>query len=173
MPQVHKVKSAAKDHPECGVKKGETYYWWKQRLTPKGTGVKRCSKSYPRQSVLTSSPFWSAVWSIKENIADTMGQIDNTTDLASFRDEVIGEIENLRDEVQGNLDNMPEQLQEGDTGQMLQERIGECENWIAEIESLDAPDDPEDEDEESDEEVDVTERFTDYLSAMDYDLSCS
>ena len=41
------------------------------------------------------------------------------------------------DECQESLDNMPEGLQEGDTGQMLQERIEACESAQSELESMD------------------------------------
>ncbi len=28
MARAHFVKAAAKDHPEHGIKKGESYWWW-------------------------------------------------------------------------------------------------------------------------------------------------
>lgn len=49
MPRVHRQK-AAKDYPEHGIAKGDTYYRWAFRY-----GGKRKSKTYPRPSQLTQS----------------------------------------------------------------------------------------------------------------------
>jgi hypothetical protein len=159
MPRVHRVNKAKKDHPKCNVKAGESYYWWKQRLSPKGSGIVRCSKSYPRQSILTVSPFWSEVWRIKESISDAQGTIDNLTDLEALRDDIIVQIESLRDEAQSSLENIPEPLQESS---VLQGRIEELENWIAEIENTDEP-------EEIEEFIELADEC---LDAFNYDLSC-
>ena len=59
------VKAAAKDYPEHGIKKGESYYWWQLFKRPK-----QYSKTAPRQSQLTGSSFLSTVYSIEERIAD-------------------------------------------------------------------------------------------------------
>ena len=40
----------------------------------------------------------------------------------------------LGSEQQEKYDNMPEGLQQGDTGQMLEERASNCESWADEIE---------------------------------------
>jgi len=58
-------------------------------------------------------------------------------DLTTQVEEILGEIESLIDETQGSLDNMPEGLQQGDTGQLLQERIDVLENWQGELEDID------------------------------------
>jgi hypothetical protein len=44
-------------------------------------------------------------------------------------------IRELAEEKQGSLDNMPEGLQQGDTGQMLQEAVENLESWAEEVES--------------------------------------
>lgn len=53
------------------------------------------------------------------------------------RDEIVSVLEGLRDQCQESLDNMPEALQEGDTGQMLQDRIDNLESVIDELNEID------------------------------------
>lgn len=50
---------------------------------------------------------------------------------------IISDLEELRDELQDRLDNMPEGLQEGDVGQLLQERIDALDSAISDLESID------------------------------------
>lgn len=126
MPRVHFVKKAQKDND--AVKKGESYYWWKFRY-----GGKHMSRTAPKQSQLTQSSFLSGLYSIQEDIESlTTDDLDQST-----IDDLVGRLEELRDEAQDSLDNMPEQLQEGDVGQMLQERVDNVEDAISELEGLD------------------------------------
>jgi hypothetical protein len=134
MPRVHTVK-ANKNYPDIGVKKGETYYWWKKRTSPKGGGYKVRSKTRPTQSQLTTSPFWSAVYAIQEQ-ADK-GQPADLDDLEGAIEDLKGELESLRDETQEKFDNMPEGLQQGDTGQMLEERVSAIEDAVSQLEDID------------------------------------
>lgn len=50
---------------------------------------------------------------------------------------IVSDLEELRDELQDRLDNMPEGLQEGDIGQLLQERIDALDSAISDLESID------------------------------------
>ena len=50
---------------------------------------------------------------------------------------IADELSNILDTTQDNLDNMPEGLQEGDTGQLLQERIDNLDSAINELECID------------------------------------
>ncbi|MCK4521374.1 MAG: hypothetical protein KAU20_02285 [Nanoarchaeota archaeon] len=126
------VKSARKDYPDQKIKKGESYYWWKFRF-----GGKIRSKKAPRPSQLTQSAFRSTLCSLEEQIEDGLFRVDNTDDLQSNVESFKEEIQQLADETQESLDNMPDQLQEGDTGQMLQERIEGLESWISELDGID------------------------------------
>lgn len=65
MASVTFVKKAMKDYPDHGIKKGESYYWWKFRF-----GGKHYSRTPPRQSQLTQSEFWGTVWGTQEGIDD-------------------------------------------------------------------------------------------------------
>lgn len=115
------------------VKKGDTYYWWQFKNSPK-----QISATKPKRQQLTQSSFYITVWDLEDNLeALSASSVD---DLQSERDNITEEIETLKDETQGSLDNMPEGLQQGDTGQMLQERVDALENWKDELDSVDLDD---------------------------------
>jgi len=145
MPQVHFVKSAAKDHGH--IKKGQPYYWWKFRY-----GGKRVSLTRPRPSQLTQSEFIGAVLSLQERVEDSFPS--TVEDFESERDDIISELENLRDETQEKFDNVPESLQYGPTGELLQTRIDSLDSVISDLESLDVDFDADDLEKEEDEEDD-------------------
>lgn len=128
MPRVHFVKKARKDNPVA--KKGESYYWWKFRY-----GGKRYSRTRPRASQLTQSPYYGAVRALVEQIEDS--NPEDFDEFESLKEEVRDELENLRDEAQSSLDNMPEQLQYAPTGELLQERIDALENAESELDNID------------------------------------
>lgn len=129
MARAHFVKKARKDNPV--VKAGESYYWWKFRHSGK-----KYSKTRPRQSQLTQSEFMGTYYSLLEHMEDELPGISHGPDFEAFVENLVGEILNLADETQDKLYNMPDQLQEGDTGQLMQERIDELESWISELEGI-------------------------------------
>jgi hypothetical protein len=141
MPRVHRVKSARKDHPECGVKAGEPYYWWKHKLAY--GGLKRCSKSYPRGSQLTLSDYQGAVLTLQESIEDYTIDCDAPVEAANdLEDALSGWSEEARDignQQRDKYDNLPENFQQGDTGLLLEERVDACEGWASEIENYMIP----------------------------------
>lgn len=139
MTQVHNVKKAQKDYPEQGIKKGEEYFWWSFRF-----GGKHLSKTPPKPSQLTQSEYLQGIYEIQETIESL--EAEDAEDLKSRIDEIIEQLGEIRDTCQGNLDNMPEQLQEGDTGQLLQERIETVEGAIEELEGIDVDDDVDEDD---------------------------
>jgi len=47
----------------------------------------------------------------------------------------------IRDDTQGKYDNMPEPLQQGDTGQLLKNRVSEIEQMISDLEGIDTEND--------------------------------
>lgn len=123
MPRLHYVKRARKKNPVAEI--GESYYWWKFRF-----GAKRYSKERPRRSQLTQSGFLSTLWDLEDNLPD---EIDEAR-----AQELIQELEDLASECQDSLDNMPYHLQEASTsGQLLQERIDDIEDWTIEIDGID------------------------------------
>ena len=137
--KVYHVKKARKDYPEAGIKKGESYYWWKPRFW----GVRR-SKTYPSRQELTQSDFLCRVYDIEDEIAEGI-EVDIEDDPSEIESEIenwlrdiISEIEELRDECEDKLYNMPEQLQDtSEAGILLQDRIDALDDWISDLESVD------------------------------------
>jgi hypothetical protein len=126
MARAHYVKSARKDNPVA--KKGESYYWWKPMVGGRGS-FKRFSKERPSRSQLTQSEFLGALYAIED---DQLAKAETPEDLTA----VAEALRELGEEEQGKFDNMPQGLQDGDTGQQIQERAENCNSWADEIDSV-------------------------------------
>jgi hypothetical protein len=120
-------RTARKDYP--GIKKGEKYYYTCIKTGPRSSRELR-SKTPFRRSQLTSSDFLSQAYDLSDSVADIATKEEIADLISSF--------ESLRDEQQEKLDNMPEGLQQGATGELLQERIDQCESIIGELETIDS-----------------------------------
>lgn len=138
MPRLHFVKKALKDNPVA--KKGESYYWFKPMVGGRG-GMKRYFKERPSRSQMTQSEYFGTAY----DLADS--HWPGVNDQSSL-DEFKSAVEELRDNEQEKYDNMPEGLQQGSSGETIQERIDECETLISELDSVEFPDEPEDRDAE-------------------------
>ena len=128
MAKANFVEKAQKDNQVC--KKGESYWWWKLSIN----SPKQFSKTEPRRSQLTGSAFLSTLYDIEDKV---IGKAVADSTLPETRDDIVSQLEELRDTCQESLDNMPESLQQGPTGEMLQERIDNLESAISEFEDLD------------------------------------
>ena len=62
--KVHKSK-ARKDYPNSGIKKGDTYYWWKFYKGPLYRSL-----SYPKRSQLTQSEYLSTIYETQEELEE-------------------------------------------------------------------------------------------------------
>lgn len=134
MARANFVKRANKDYPKHGIKKGDSYYWWKFK-----GGSKQYSKERPSRSQLTQPGFLSQLYAIEDRIGSFVAEDKDSFE--SFKEDILQEIENLKDETQESLDNMPEHLQETSTsGQLLAERIEALEGWHSEIENVEVED---------------------------------
>ena len=133
MARANFVKKARKDYPEHGIKKGESYYWWKFNFSK----TRHFSKTSPTRTQLTHSGFLQSVYAIEDRI----NEFQSTSSLDSIEGDIedtVNEIENLKDECKESLGNMPEALQESSSsGQMLAERIEALENWVSELQGID------------------------------------
>lgn len=136
MARAHFVQKARKAIKGTDIKKGDSYWWWKFRH-----GSKHTSKTQPRPSQLTQSDFYSRVYAAQEAIEDCSA----SDEVRDVRDSVASDLRELGEECQGKHDNMPESLQQGDTGQLLEERAQVMEAAADELESLEL-DDPDDSD---------------------------
>ena len=145
MPRVEK-RTARKDYPKNGIKKGDVYYYTKLKL--QRGGIEKRSKTPFKPSDLTTSPFKSGFLAI--------GQGWDASDKSADEMRAAGEaLRELGTEAQESFDNMPEGLQQGDTGQLLQARAEGCESkadelggLADELEGLENPDDDWEEPEE-------------------------
>jgi hypothetical protein len=124
MTEVHYVKKAQKDN--AVVKKGEPYYWWSFRF-----GGKHRSKTPPRPSQLTQSGYLSACLALQEEIDDL--DLSDPLTVAEELESAADAIREIGQEQQEKYDNMPTGLQEGDTGQLLQDRADACEEVASEL----------------------------------------
>lgn len=127
------VKKARKDVPGTDIKAGESYYWWQFK-----NGPKRAQRERPKASQLTQSNFKSQVYALQERIAD----LSASPDLESECEDIASELRNIGEECQSSFDNMPEGLQQGDVGQMLEQRVSDMESAADEFESIDFSDKP-------------------------------
>lgn len=126
MPRVE-TRKAAKDYPEQGIKKGDTYYYAKIRV---GRGGIELRSTIPfRPSQLTRAPFRGGWLTMQEAWQGS----DQDADAIREAAEAIRELGN---DAQGSFDNMPEGLQQGETGQKLENRASECERIADELDEL-------------------------------------
>ena len=120
-----KHQKAAKDYPEAGIKKGQMYYYTRIKTGPYSSRqIRQLTPIRPSQ--MTTSEFLSQFYSLQEQLGDFKGGID---ELESFLEELASDARNLGEEEQGKYDNMPEPLQQGDTGQMIEERAQAMGAW--------------------------------------------
>lgn len=128
MPRVKQVK-AAKDYPNHGIKKGDVHYTWSLMTGPRSSRTFR-QIAPPRPSQLTTSEFLGTIGDIGLEF-DELAHDDGLPD--SLR-EIAERIRECGQEQQDKYDNMPEGLQQGDTGQLLEERASGCDEWASNIE---------------------------------------
>ena len=132
MPKVNYVKKARKDYSEAGIKRGDSYYWWK---FPYGPKIR--SATHPKRSQLTQSEFLAWYYDLQDHIADLTPE--DFDQIEAERDAVVDEVDDQIGELEGRLDNMPDGLrEESDSGQLLQERIDLLTEWRDSLESADA-----------------------------------
>ena len=156
MARAHFVKKAQKDNPV--VKAGESYWWWKFRY-----GGKRFSKERPRPSQLTGSGFLTQVYEIQEEIEDT--KPESREDLRGLAEDWASRLRDIAGEQKESRENMPEALQDGPTGELLQERASSVEEMADELDNVDFEAEPG----EDETEADLLEAARDEcISAADY-----
>ncbi len=121
-------RKAAKDYPQQGIAKGDTY--WYVKIKTGAYSSRELRQKHPfKRSQLTSSDFLSQLYDWEDSIADFAGTHDELQDFADT-------IRQLGEEQRDKYDNMPEGLQQGDTGQMLEQRADACEAAADEIENI-------------------------------------
>ena|ERR1043166_9056210 len=135
MARAHFVKSARKDNPVA--KRGESYYWWAFMQGGRG-GPKRYSKTPPTRSQLTQSEFYSTLYSLEDRLGDLKpDSYESVADLEGEIESIREEVESLGSDQSDKFSNMPDGLQQGDSGQLLENRASECDSLSGELSGLD------------------------------------
>lgn len=140
MPRVYHVKKARKDHPRGGIKKGESYFWWKFRF-----GGKCYSRTMPRPSQLTQSDKLSRVYAAQETVEDALRDSVMPDDWRSACEEAANEVREVGEEYQESCDNIRDNIPESPTADECEEKAEACQNLADELEYLDfdgLPDEP-------------------------------
>lgn len=131
MAKIEKPK-ARKEYKcsKCGevIKVGDTYL---KGIPFRRSPVIRCTKCGLRSWELSSSEYTQNVGRVCD-----CWQEDHELGVDTA-EEIVAELTNIQDMCQDSLDNMPEGLQEGSTGELLQERIDTLGDVISELESID------------------------------------
>lgn len=162
MPKVTHVKKARRALPDHDIKVGDEYWWWSSKMGR--YFVKHYSKTPPKPSQLTGSEFHRTLLEIEEDYQNQT-EFQTADDLSSALQDIYDRVESLKNETQDKLDNMPEGLQQGPTGEMLQNRVDELDTWLSEIDPNDMPDR---EDFESDEDfkAELESKWQDVMGNM-------
>lgn len=143
MARVDYIKKARKPNPvvtqddidraNSGEGGAASYYKWSFRY-----GGTHYSKTYPRQSQLTQSEYYSAVYKLQEEIQDFVGTTQDS--LRDARDGWVDTAREIGDECLEKFENMPEGFQCGDTGQLLEQRAEAMDAWAGDLEAIDLED---------------------------------
>lgn len=116
--KVHFVKKARKSNKRFGVKKGQSYWWWKFNY-----GGKIISRHDPKVShVVRLTEHESNVQSFEERI-DSFENGDHYGE--DNKDGLIENIQEYKYELEERLSNMPEQLQESHVLNEMIEQVDE------------------------------------------------
>lgn len=162
MARVTFVKAAAKDYPALGIKKGESYYWWKHRY-----GSKQVSKTPPTPAMTTNSEFLREAYGLNDDLAKFSAS--SAEDAEAQIADLAERARNLAEECQEKFDNMPEGLQQGDTGQLLESRTDAMHDLADDLENIDTEPIERAEDES---EEDFHARFEERTEEINSEVSC-
>lgn len=120
-------RTAAKDYPNSGIVKGDTYWYVKIKTGPRSSRVLRQKNPF-RRSQLTSSDYLGQLYDWE----DTKSGLSDMDDAQQLADDIRA----LGEEQTAKYESMPEGLQQGDTGQMLEARASACETAAGDIEEI-------------------------------------
>lgn len=131
MARIERINKARKEQKcsKCGcvIEVGMPYL----KATPyRQRPITRCTKCGLKSYETSGSEYVKECGAIVEDWRENYDLNESTAD------EIASALEELRDQQQDSLDNMPENLQQGDTGQMLQERIDSLECTIDELNNI-------------------------------------
>lgn len=132
MAKVQIIQKSRKEYKcsKCGkvIPVGSRYYKGEINFGPT---IIRCSDCKIEAWEVTTSGWQLSTGAIINRWEENYGLSDSTPE------ELRDEIESIMDDQQERLDNMPEGCQEGDVGQLIQERIDACEAAMDELDHID------------------------------------
>lgn len=132
MGKVSVIKKSRKEH-KCNrcqniIPVGSRYYKGEINFGPT---IVRCCDCKLEPWEVTTSDYQLSVGEIiyrwQENYGEAVDALSS----------IICDLQSISDDLQSRLDNMPEGLQEGDTGQLIQERIDALESAISDLDCID------------------------------------
>ena len=141
MARVNTAK-AAKDYPQHGIKKGDTYYYWQLYKGPKQMSLNR-----PRPSQLTGSDKLSRVYAAVESVEDSLESRDRDEVVEALND-AADEVREVAEEYGESADNMESAFPNGsptieecrEKQENLEAFADELEGAASDIENLDLSD---------------------------------
>jgi hypothetical protein len=129
---------AAKDYPQHGIKKGDTYYYW----SPGFRGTKQMSATMPRPSQLTTSKMSNAL-AAGEQLGDAIASAETIEDIIDAMDTAIDEIRSVAEEYEeasqaetGNGNRVPNADEMEEKAQSLNDWADSIDSDKGEVESL-------------------------------------
>lgn len=132
MGRVQVIKKSRKEYKcnKCGkvIPAGSTYYKGEINFGPT---IIRCQECKLEAWEVTTSHYQLVVGEIVHKWADNYGISEDAID------NMVSDLQDIVSELEDKLSNMPEGLQEGDVGQLLQERIDTLEDVISNLGALD------------------------------------
>lgn len=132
MAKVQVIQKSRKEYKcsKCGkvIPVGSRYYKGEINFGPT---IIRCSDCKLEAWEVTTSDWQLSTGAIINRWEENYGLSDSTPE------ELHDEIESIMGDQQDRLDSMPEGCQEGDVGQLIQERIDACEAAMDELDNID------------------------------------
>lgn len=130
------VKKARKAIPSAGIKKGDSYYWWKFRF-----GSRRVSKTPPRRSQLTQSSKKAALFDAEDSVSEAISNVqDGKWGLSELREALESAAESVREvaeEYRESASNMESAFPNGAPKiDELNERADEVESTADELDQV-------------------------------------
>ena len=127
------------------IKKGDSYFWFANRIGRSSRKSTFCADHRPRPSEMTTSDKLSQLYAAREAVEDAMRRSDdngNTVSLEDYKEAVQAALEDaastardVGEEYRDSKSNLPDSLQDSQTGQDIEEKADACDAWADELES--------------------------------------
>lgn len=129
---VNFVRKAHKDYEKFGIKRGDSYYWWKSR-----TQGKVMSKEKPDQSKFSASPFYMNLVDAYNFVKD-LAHHSSPRELIRDHDELIGMLQHLKMTSERKLNNIPYWLHtSSNAARILYDRIQMLTKMLKDLSNVD------------------------------------